>query len=584
MPHLTNHRSLLLLLVAVIAGCAAYSVGIREGFQSMERGNYTQAIKTFEQQLAPDGQDRLLYFMELGLLHYLAGDYETAIADLNQAETIGDDLYTQRLGDLLVTAMTNPRSGPYAGADYELAYLHYYKMLAFLRLVGEQPQRRAEWLDGARVEARKIDIRLTSLVVEKGDYGTAKEEKASFFSKVVDVFGQILGESHIGADREYRDDAFLRYMTGLVYELRGEYGEARVSYQQAAEGYEAGFAKQYFLSPEMVEQAWFDTLRMMKRVGGFETELARLSKEKLSEGGRKRLAERTPAQGEVVVLQNVGRTMERKELNLLLYMEPTSNDLIIRPLLGGPEREQQAEAGWFFAIYGGGSFLENVYNFRQANIFGVMDGLFSKRLPTSVVGGLVRSLGLPELMGQGGLRVTVPYYQPPRVEFGASRVYVGDDKGSLMLTATSIADIALQDQLVEAGTDLREAVGRELVKAHFARQISDNAKGEAALVLGLVSRFATIATSAAETRNWLSLPFAVRLQRIPLAPGDYPVRLVTDGKPGGVYNSQNERVTVAQGQLALLPLRTFRCVEGNCRGEPPVPAAVESMPVSVIKQ
>jgi len=61
-----------------------------------------------------------------------------------------------------------------------------------------------------------------------------------------------------------------------------------------------------------------------------------------------------------------------------------------------------------------------------------------------------------------------------------------------------------------------------VLRAWLAQKIADSAKDEGTQqLLGFLSKVALLISSAAETRNWLTLPAQVRLIRQPLDPGEY---------------------------------------------------------------
>ena len=67
--------SLLLLTSLGITGCASYGAGIQGALTKAEQGDYAGSEAIITSSLTPDGNDRLLYHLELGVLKHLQGDY-----------------------------------------------------------------------------------------------------------------------------------------------------------------------------------------------------------------------------------------------------------------------------------------------------------------------------------------------------------------------------------------------------------------------------------------------------------------------------------------------------------------------------
>src|SRR5690606_18829172 len=110
-------------------------------------------------------------------------------------------------------------------------------------------------------------IRLNDLNSRKGTYAEQNDKDQQTFTKLLKIFEKLQGNLVDMDKLQYRDDAMAHYLTGISFEMNGEYDDARISYQKAAKSYEDGFSKQFRLDSEMTAQAWFDTIRMMQKAG-----------------------------------------------------------------------------------------------------------------------------------------------------------------------------------------------------------------------------------------------------------------------------------------------------------------------------
>lgn len=550
----------LVLAVAFIylAGCATYGKGVEQGLMLTEQGQYSKAASAFKKALDPQGNDRLLYYSELGVVHHLAGDYKKSNQLLNTAERIAEDLYTKRVNDLIATSMVNPRQGPYRGADFERVFINYYKALNYFMLAAqsENGKMREQALESARVESRRMDIILSSIEFEKGSYQEQADKEKSLFSKLMRVFETLNGDIIDRNKLIYRNDAFGHYLAGTIYERYKEYDSARVAYQKAATLYEDGYQEQFSLPEDMTEQAWFDTIRMMQRGGGWENEWPKLSQSKLS-AEKRQLLKDFNRKGHVLVIEHRGRVPQRHEMNLLLTADPNTRQIVINPILTGDATEQFDQRFWFFALYA------------DKGIFDVFSAVYEGRtIPALLQFGLVKreylgplwdvadALGLIQVL-QDGMRVTVPYYRVSEFKpYGQSRLLVDGDLHELT-TSQSIQHMAMQRQLVHASEDIQESMARasfkNLTAAHAA---SLGGGGDASAIIGLIGKITANATSAAETRNWLLLPGQIKITRIPLEAGTHNLKLVSDLDSGRSV-THSKSVTVKQGEMSVWKVRSF---------------------------
>ena len=194
-----------LLPLSALGGCVGSSTALQQCYSSARTQQYDRALADLEaSSLAHSNRDRLLYLMEKGQLLHFKGDYRASNEVLREADHLTEKLFTTSLSAEGASLLTNDTVVPYAGTDYESVFINYYEALNYLAL-GEP--------DEARVECRKID--------EKLDYFT---------------------DSYHGKNA-FRRSAFLRFLTGLIYEAEGEWNDAFIDYRRSLEAYRDDFAK-----------------------------------------------------------------------------------------------------------------------------------------------------------------------------------------------------------------------------------------------------------------------------------------------------------------------------------------------------
>jgi hypothetical protein len=170
--------------------------------------NYPAALATLRQskQKGFKEQDRVVYWMNEGMLLHLVGSYKESIDVLNKAERRAKELFTKSIRKEVKAAFTSEAATDYKGEDYENVLVHVVKSLDFLAM-GDK--------SGALVEARKINELLKL-------YNTKYDHK-----------------------NVYNQDAFAHWMMGILFEMEGSYDDARIAYVHAAEVYENEFAANY---------------------------------------------------------------------------------------------------------------------------------------------------------------------------------------------------------------------------------------------------------------------------------------------------------------------------------------------------
>lgn len=200
-----NERQLRLLLVFfvmvwLLVGCAGTHSIQEKSYSLIRNGNATAAVEYLDaSRLAQSRGDRLLYLMERGTLLQLQGDYRASNAAFEEADRLTEELYTKSITAGALSFLVNDGVVAYVGADYEAVYLNYYKALNYLAL-GD--------LEAAGVEARRVD------------------EKLRYFS---DLYA---------GKTVFREDAFLRMLTGLIYQALGDHNNAFIAYRLAWNSYQ----------------------------------------------------------------------------------------------------------------------------------------------------------------------------------------------------------------------------------------------------------------------------------------------------------------------------------------------------------
>lgn len=159
--------------------------------------------------------NRLLEALDRGMIFHYAGRYQESIRAFEEAKRIHEELYTESLSRIAASWLWNDAALPYAGEDFERAMVNVVQAMNFIAL-GEY--------DSALVEARNASQTLQAL----------NDRYPS------------------GRKNIYDDDAFVRFLMGIIYECLGErqnLNDAFISYQKALELYDGPFRKNYEVAP-----------------------------------------------------------------------------------------------------------------------------------------------------------------------------------------------------------------------------------------------------------------------------------------------------------------------------------------------
>ena len=516
------------LSIFLLTGCATYKQDIEEGLNLAKEGEWKAAENKLDEALN-NSQDQLLYYMETGALAQNQGDFERSNTLLEQAERLSDTFFPNNFSNRSWALLSNPRQGDYRGSGLERVYISYLKSLNYLALAEQEKNisKKRQLNDAALVEVRRIDIKLNEIRAQTPSYQdlNAKENQA-FYMKALNWLGDFYTGGRDTDKFLYRDDAWARYLAGLQYEIDGEFDDARISYEKAANLYSDGYAKQYALPSMTAERAWLDAIRMMQKGGFSQNEIQQKIDAKLSNEMQETLKQYHKGDAELVVLEHQGFIPDKSEMTLLLYADPRAYSLVLEPLHGGGRIEANDAFRWFTMVYADINPLNLIANYKAGGAWGTFSGLFTKRVILGrPVWQQLSDIKVDKLLTEQTIRVTVPYYRRFTLDQHQPTLQVNNPTitpFNKSLRMASLADIAFQEQLAQAQRDIYEGLVRELLRSWLAYQVSSNVKDQnAALLLNLIGQVAVFASSASDTRNWLTLPAQVRLTREPLPPGEY---------------------------------------------------------------
>ena len=199
-----------LLFLVTVSGCGMPHHLTATVDEMSAREEYSQAL-TYVEEHEDDYQNRnrLLFYLDEGMLAFSVGEYEKAIQAFTAAEGLMEELYTISISGEATTFLINDNTAPYRGEDFESVMINLFLALSYANL---------SKLEDALVEARKIDSKLTAINLQ-------------------------YDEEHQNA---YSEDPFARMLMGILYEMgktKADLNDAYISYSLAIDGYESEYQR-----------------------------------------------------------------------------------------------------------------------------------------------------------------------------------------------------------------------------------------------------------------------------------------------------------------------------------------------------
>jgi hypothetical protein len=221
-------------------------------------------------------QKEVISSLDKGMLRRMNNDYSGSNQILEVAKQEIDKLYGISITENLASLTVNDTLRSYEGDRYEQLLLHAYMALNYI----QQDQ-----IDGARVEILQANVKM----MEWGD--------------------------------EPEEDAFIRYLEGIIYESLGEEDSALISYRKAYTVYKEKGGAQYPTVPDGLKK---DLLRLLAVVG--------LNSEYDSYKKEFSMASYTPEKasnkyGELVVILNNGLAPIRSETAIPIFSSEVQQNL-----------------------------------------------------------------------------------------------------------------------------------------------------------------------------------------------------------------------------------------------------------------
>ena len=179
-------------------------------------GQYEQAAQMLsgeDRDTFYNERDKVLYYLDVGMLYHYADRYDESTRHLTEAEFLIEEYFTKSISQAASSLLINDTTQDYAGEDYEDIYLNVFKALNFLK---------DDDFDGAFVEVRRINNKL-NLLEDKyrgmaAGYNSADESQMQFEP----------------GDTNFHNSALARYLSMIMYRAEGDYDSARIDFRKTS--------------------------------------------------------------------------------------------------------------------------------------------------------------------------------------------------------------------------------------------------------------------------------------------------------------------------------------------------------------
>jgi hypothetical protein len=416
------------ILILIAAACAHHPARMTEVRTLMAREQYDQALAEFDR--CGGSEEDVLYLLERALLLHYTGMHAASNEMFERAEILAEDLYTKSISRELASLVTSDLVLEYVPKPFEQILINYFRALNYM-FMGQK--------EDALVECRKAGDKLALY---------SEEDK-----------------------RPYRRDAFIEYLTGILYEWDGEINDAFISYRNAIDSYDTYRSRFGIASPE---ELTCDVRRTAEILGFVEdTEdvptFGRQGCEPGSTGG---------AFAKVVVFIEQGFVPPRQELAANI------------PILKSEAKKSQ----------------EDPYKFS----LGLHSRLYGHTFDADDIDYF--------------LRVAIPVYPDHNGLLVKPTLYLDS-----LMVLPELAEDVFAIAKAEYTHDLPKLFAKTLARTLIKYQMTDMVENKWGKLAGRLANVATAATERADLRGWLSLPWAIHVAVIYVDTGSYDLTLESPG-------------------------------------------------------
>lgn len=461
---------LLLFLVAVniLGGCSFnmtnYYVNLTD---KMNTGDYKSAAKLVEKTESKYGSKNILmYYLDSGIVNHYALNFEKSVDSFEKAKEKFDDYYQKSISAGAASIVFNDSTMPYYGQDFERTHIAVFEALNFI-LQGKDVE--------AAVEARQINTLFNVFAVQK--------KNKNF----------------------YKDDGFIRYFMGLVYENAGELNDAQISYYLALKAYKDGIVA---IAPpkDLINDAYTTALNLgfTSRANEIKSMYPSAKKVNIPKG-----------YGECIIINYNGFIPKKieKVFNFALFD--------IWPYINEAEIDNDKEQQEF------------------------------ERAKNIIISGFANDY----------VKVSFPKYQriPNSIKTFSVEVHEKNLNAYLAQNLSQLAEKVMDDEIAKiyAKTLARAAVKYALGKV-AAKTVKDQTDNTWGAITQIGFNLYSSLSETADRRGWNTLPDTIQMLRFMLPEGENTFTVVYKDDKGNIIEKEDVKINIREGKKNFIYLRSSR--------------------------
>ncbi len=180
-------------------------------------------------------KDRLLYFIDAGMLNHYAQSYDASNAKLHLAEEAAEELFTKSVSRAAASLLLNDNVLEYSGEDYEVLYTNLIKALNYIALGA---------FDEAFVEIRRANLKLELLEQKYTDAAAQFHQGSPDDTDRVEIDYEV-------AKVRFHNDALGRYLSMHIYAADGKMDDARIDHDFLVQAFRSQSHIYNFAMPEV---------------------------------------------------------------------------------------------------------------------------------------------------------------------------------------------------------------------------------------------------------------------------------------------------------------------------------------------